>query len=48
MFMSYAYTPEKADVPKPSRVHMSHERPKVNDAVVVPILMTKPVTSINY
>ncbi len=32
---SYVYTMEEADVPKPSRVHMGHVRPKLNDVVVV-------------
>jgi len=27
--------PEEADVPKLSRVHMGHARPKINDAAVV-------------
>jgi len=26
---------EEADVPKPSRVHMGHESPKINKAAVV-------------
>ncbi len=31
----YVYTPAEADVPKLSRVHMGHVRPKVNDTAVV-------------
>jgi len=27
--------PEEADVPKLSRVHMGHVRPKINDAAVI-------------
>jgi hypothetical protein len=33
MLMSYAYMQE--EVPKPSRVYIGCERPKVNDEVVV-------------
>jgi hypothetical protein len=31
----YVYTPVEADVPKLSRIHMGHVRPKINDAAVV-------------
>jgi hypothetical protein len=34
MFMSYVYMPEKEDVSKPSRVHMGHDRPKINNVTV--------------
>ncbi len=32
--MSYVYMPEKEDVSKPSRVHMGHDRPKINNVTV--------------
>jgi len=32
MFRSYVYTSEKVNVLKSSRVHMGHERPKINNA----------------
>lgn len=35
MLMSYVYMQEEADVPKPSRVYIGCERPKINDVVVV-------------
>jgi hypothetical protein len=34
MFISLVYTLEKADVPKPSRVHVGHEIPKINDVAI--------------
>jgi len=33
--MSYVYTPEDADVPKPSSVQMGCLKPKINDQAVV-------------
>jgi len=33
--MSYVYTLEEADVPKPITIHMGHLRPKLNDVAVV-------------
>jgi len=35
MLGGYVYTPAEADVPKLSRVHIGHVRPKINDAAVV-------------
>ena len=35
VYMPYVYMPAEADVPKLSRVHIGHERPKIYKLTVV-------------